>query len=157
MEKTNTSLRKETAEALEKAGAAERKAKEAEENERIAKANLALENEVSEHVIVSLKEAVKSLEEGKAELFDQLENIAFEATAKERYTLMKQYVAGEHIGWTSDTWIQDYESLIEEGREQSNEDATTREETQIAESDAEKEKTLHLGECGDDEAGRADI
>ena len=93
LEKSNTSLRKEAAEASERAGLAEKLANEAVDSVKVAEANLKLEKEVSQLEIDSLKEALKCLENEKQSLVEQLENIAFEATAKERHTLMKQYLA----------------------------------------------------------------
>ena len=155
MEKSNTSLRKEAAEASERAGLAEKLAKEAVDSVKVAEANLKLEKEVSQLEIDSLKEALKCLESEKQSLVEQLENIAFEAMAKERHTLMKQFLAGEHKDWTPEIWIQDYESLVEESHELSNE-GDQRKETQIAESDADKEKNLVLGESGECEGDHAD-
>ena len=69
---------------------------------------------------------------------------------------MKQYKAGEHKDWTPEAWIRDYESLVEESQELLNEDDQGREETHIAESDADKERDLGLGESGEGEGDHAD-
>ena len=111
LEKSNTSLRKELAEAKAAMDVAEKRVKEAEERAKAVEAAHKLEMEVSKLELDSFKEAVGSLKQEKVDLIDQLEGVAFKAMLKERSSLMRQYLAGEHVAWTPAEWIKECERM----------------------------------------------
>ena len=77
MEKSNTSLRKELAEAKSLVIEAEGRAADADKKASVAESTLKLEREVSKLEVGSYKQAMESLEKEKAELTEQLEGVAF--------------------------------------------------------------------------------
>ena len=124
LEKANTSVRKDFAELKTNSDATERKLKMVEEELRGTQAILKLEKEVSEATNEAYKESLENLTKEKAELFEQLEMIAFESMMKERSSLMEEYLAGQNVAWKPRKWIREYErmaaglSLTSDGEEE---------------------------------------
>ena len=111
LEKSNTALRKELADAKAAQEAANCRANEAEERANAAESSLALEKDVAKAEVDAFKEAVEQLRKEKEDVTEQLEGVAFEAMMKERCSLMRQLLAGEQTCWTPDKWIKEYESM----------------------------------------------
>lgn len=112
LEKTLSLVKKESSDLKSGLLASQRKEKVLERELKEVKATLKLEKETAEMSIEGYKTGFENLKKENELLLEQMEDIAIESMMKNRYDLMKEYIAGKNAGWKPEKWIGEYERRV---------------------------------------------